>query len=130
MSVKNQHPTIDTRMEERLRTLEAALDAAIERAKAAKAIAKQAKDDAKLAKKDKKRARKALIEAQEEYGLSEVSEAGTGVGQAKRVGERIADSPERRRRRRVRKKAAKPQPPAMQVESDQNEGGAPAATEK
>lgn len=80
-------------MEERLRSLEAALDLAIERLRTAKNAAKQAKDEAKLAKKDKKRARKALIRAQEEYGIRSAT-----ADQDKPVlGGRIAESPERRR---------------------------------
>ena len=124
MNVKSQRNSTDARMEERLRTLEAALNTAIERAKAAKAFAQQAKDDAKLAKKDMKRARNALIQAQEEYGLSTVSEAEAGASRPKPVGERIAESPERRRRPRVRKQAGKPKNPDAQVELEQGEADA------
>lgn len=69
--------------EERLRLLEAALEHAIDRFRTAKQVAKQAKDAAKFAKKDKKRARKALMQAQEEFGLhSAPGEAKAGSSDA------------------------------------------------
>lgn len=79
--------------EERLRSLEAALDLAIERLRTAKHAARQAKDEAKLAKKDKKRARKALIQAQEEHGIRSAA----ADEDKPLLGRRIAESPERRR---------------------------------
>ena len=106
--MKNQRTNTDAHRDERLRTLEAALDVAIERAKAAKNVAKQAKDDAKHAKKERKRASKALIQAQEEYGLAPVGESDADARVDSSLGERIAESPERRRRVRTKKKAAKP----------------------
>jgi hypothetical protein len=102
------------RMDAKLRALEEALDKAIERSRAAKQAAKQAKDDAKVAKKERKRARRALIEAQEEYGIRQaepahdrISDEHSALDRRKRpIGQQIADSPERRRvpRRKSKKR--------------------------
>src|SRR4051812_9851581 len=90
----------------KLTALEAALDEATERWRAAKVTVKHAKEDAKLAKKLRKRARKALIEAQESVQLADAEDksakklsAGTRANQGQ-----IADSPEPREKAKKRRK--------------------------
>jgi hypothetical protein len=109
-SRERPNETDASRMDDRLRLLEAALDRAIERSREAKRTARQAKEEAKLAKKEKKRARKALIEAQQEYGiqlplesLDLVRASADDVAPRRVLGDQIAESPERRRAPRKRK---------------------------
>lgn len=110
---------IDTsRMDAHLRSLEDTLDQAIEHVRIAKQAAKRAKEEAKQAKKARKRARKALIEAQKEYAIQQSAESQALVEDADAtpegsIGQRVAESPERRRSpRRKRSSRVRTKTPA------------------